>query len=274
MFTTALQPATTILEKALIYIDQAVVHGFAQGTLSLRQGGTFEQAFVAGALGSLGASGWSSIMGTGGGAMIAFGALSRGVGAELSGGNFWQGALIGGVVAGLNHAMHKVYPPKGFKGEYWKDSDGEFTRNADGSYNVTNSSEDVGKYSEIEEVVLYGKSKLSQNLDNAANGLGINVATKESLFNYAKKAGELGKGAEKYLKYTKILGRVTGIYGAGSSIYDAYRNPTTGNILKATFNTGMLFLRVNPIVGLGIGILDATGVTNQFFNGVGNFIDR
>lgn len=29
-----------------------------------------------------------------------------GVGSELTGGNFWQGALIGVVVAGLNHAMH------------------------------------------------------------------------------------------------------------------------------------------------------------------------
>lgn len=40
--------------------------------------------------------------------MIAFGALSGGIGAELSGGNFWEGAVIGGVVAGLNHAMHKM----------------------------------------------------------------------------------------------------------------------------------------------------------------------
>lgn len=38
--------------------------------------------------------------------MVAFGALSGGVGAELSGGNFWQGAVTGGIVAGLNHVMH------------------------------------------------------------------------------------------------------------------------------------------------------------------------
>ena len=37
---------------------------------------------------------------------VAFGALSGGIGAELSGGNFWEGAVIGGIVAGLNHAMH------------------------------------------------------------------------------------------------------------------------------------------------------------------------
>lgn len=39
---------------------------------------------------------------------VAFGALSGGIGAELSGGNFWQGAVTGGIVAGLNHAMHKM----------------------------------------------------------------------------------------------------------------------------------------------------------------------
>ena len=37
---------------------------------------------------------------------IAFGALSGGIGAELTGGNFFQGFVIGGVVAGLNHEMH------------------------------------------------------------------------------------------------------------------------------------------------------------------------
>ncbi|QSB26181.1 hypothetical protein [Flavobacterium sp. CLA17] len=38
---------------------------------------------------------------------IAFGALSGGVGAELTGGNFWQGAVTGGLIAGLNELMHK-----------------------------------------------------------------------------------------------------------------------------------------------------------------------
>lgn len=37
---------------------------------------------------------------------MAFGVLSGGIGAELSGGNFWEGAVIGGIVAGLNHVLH------------------------------------------------------------------------------------------------------------------------------------------------------------------------
>ena len=39
---------------------------------------------------------------------VSFRALSGGIGAEFSGGNFWQGAVTGGIVAGLNHQMHKI----------------------------------------------------------------------------------------------------------------------------------------------------------------------
>lgn len=34
--------------------------------------------------------------------------MAGGIGAELTGGNFWEGFVIGGVVAGLNHAMHSM----------------------------------------------------------------------------------------------------------------------------------------------------------------------
>lgn len=38
--------------------------------------------------------------------MIAFGTVAGGAGAALTGGNFWQGAVTGLVVSGLNHAMY------------------------------------------------------------------------------------------------------------------------------------------------------------------------
>ncbi len=38
--------------------------------------------------------------------MIIFGTISGGAGAHLTGGNFWQGAVTGLIVSGLNHAMH------------------------------------------------------------------------------------------------------------------------------------------------------------------------
>jgi len=115
LFQPALQVAQAakgfsgFMMEAGLSVAQAGLHGYAQGILSLMQGGTFEQAFVAGALGSLGASAFRAVAGSfsqSGVGTILFGAVSGGVGSELSGGNFWQGALIGGIVAGLNHAMH------------------------------------------------------------------------------------------------------------------------------------------------------------------------
>jgi len=76
------------------FIVQAAAHGVSQGVLSVMQGGDFLSGAAAGE--------WGSSFG----GDVFFGALSGGIGAELTGGNFWQGAVTGGIVAGLNHAMH------------------------------------------------------------------------------------------------------------------------------------------------------------------------
>jgi hypothetical protein len=156
------------------------------------QGGDFVQGFVSGGLGSLGAEAWGGAMkymgyekfagstvGT-----VAFGVLSGGVGAELSGGNFWQGAVTGGIVAGLNHAMHKTYPPDKFKGRSWRDKDGIFSQTKNGGYSVDNSPENFGYYREIEEVSVVGKLKTSndlEKLDKAVTSIGIVSDYNESL---------------------------------------------------------------------------------------------
>lgn len=94
-------------ETAQVF-TQAGLHGVSQGFFGMFDGGNFFQGFVSGALGSIGAKGWSSLMGSGGASMIGFGALAGGVGAELSGGNFFKGFMQGGIVAGLNHQLHQI----------------------------------------------------------------------------------------------------------------------------------------------------------------------
>ena len=106
----------------------AAAHGTFQGTMTAISGGKFWSGFAAGALSSIAASAWSggdtitdngnytmSITkhaglgaGTGDLGMIAFGTVSGGAGAALTGGNFWQGAATGLVVSGLNHYMHEI----------------------------------------------------------------------------------------------------------------------------------------------------------------------
>lgn len=107
---TATQIAKELGKLGTIFV-QGTAHALAQGTLSLMQGENFGSAFVSGFLGSLGASAFSSAAGKFANSTvgtIAFGAISGGVGAELTGGNFWQGAVIGGFVAGLNHGLHMI----------------------------------------------------------------------------------------------------------------------------------------------------------------------
>ena len=100
-----------------------MAHGTFQGGMTAISGGKFWSGFAAGALSSIAANAWS-----GGGessnyhgagrfansdvGMIAFGTVSGGAGAALTGGNFWQGAVTGLVVSGLNHAMHKIHENK------------------------------------------------------------------------------------------------------------------------------------------------------------------
>jgi hypothetical protein len=79
-------------------------------------------------LGSLGASAFGEIAGEAANSTvgtIALGAAAGGIGSELTGGNFWQGALIGGVVAGLNHTLHMEKTAT--------DNDDEYLLNKDGS---------------------------------------------------------------------------------------------------------------------------------------------
>ncbi|WP_312903060.1 RHS repeat-associated core domain-containing protein, partial [Chryseobacterium taichungense] len=107
---TSTQIAQELGKLGTIFV-QGTAHALAQGILSLVQGQGFGSAFVSGFLGSIGASAFTaaagkfanSAVGT-----IASGAVLGGVGSELTGGNFWQGALIGGVVAGFNHVMHEM----------------------------------------------------------------------------------------------------------------------------------------------------------------------
>jgi RHS repeat-associated protein len=100
---------------------QAAAHGTFQGGMTAISGGKFWSGSAAGAISSIASSafswdgngtseglGWGSSVRDSGAGMIAFGTVSGGVGAELTGGNFWQGAVTGLVVSGLNHYAHEM----------------------------------------------------------------------------------------------------------------------------------------------------------------------
>jgi RHS repeat-associated protein len=112
--------AQGIKELGARFVFQAFAHGSSQAVLAGIQGGDMLAAFASGALSSM-ASGlwaggaqageWKGLGGTwakGDFGTVAFGTISGGAGASLTGGNFWQGAATGLVVSGLNHAMHRM----------------------------------------------------------------------------------------------------------------------------------------------------------------------
>ncbi|HEU4496925.1 MAG TPA: RHS repeat-associated core domain-containing protein, partial [Flavobacterium sp.] len=115
--------AESIKQLGSRIVFQALAHAFFQGTVSGVQGGNFWTGFASGAISSLVSSAWgggkmeksnTAWKGLGGNwghsdfGTIAFGTVSGGAGAALTGGNFWQGAATGLTVSLLNHVVHKI----------------------------------------------------------------------------------------------------------------------------------------------------------------------
>lgn len=80
---------------------------------------------------------------------------------------------------------------------------------------------------------------------------------------------DVGKGINKLGDITKGVGLVTSLVDAGLAIKQAYENPTAGNITKALFKSTMVAIeaygKVNPVVGIFLGILDLSGATDALF---------
>ena len=90
---------------------QTLAHGHLGGIMSGMSGGTYGQGFLSGSAGSLIGGGASSLLQNSGPVFqaigtVSAGALAGGIGAEIMGGNFWDGARNGAISAGLNHAVH------------------------------------------------------------------------------------------------------------------------------------------------------------------------
>ena len=86
-------------------ILKTATHATFQGGLSVAQGGDFLTAFASGAVG--GAVGTQAAK-LGNAATIGASMLMGGATAELSGGDFWKGATVAGIVAGANDVAHRI----------------------------------------------------------------------------------------------------------------------------------------------------------------------
>lgn len=117
VFTTTAGAATQFaasIGKVGSAFLQAAAHGVAQGTLSLMQGADLSAAGMAAITGFVTSGVMSGLTEIAPsvtkslGASMTIGGVVGGVTSELAGGNFWQGAVVGAVVAGLNHTFHQM----------------------------------------------------------------------------------------------------------------------------------------------------------------------
>lgn len=121
LFNGICQVTATLTANQVGYIvgaAQMVMHGVSQGVIQGISGGadfgqTFISAMISSAVSSA-VSGAGNIAGLkdNGFRTILFGTVSGGLSAELTGGNFWQGAATGLVISGLNHAVHEAFGPE------------------------------------------------------------------------------------------------------------------------------------------------------------------
>ena len=87
---------------------QAGAHATVGGAVSMGQGGSFGSGALSGGLSSVAGS-FTSSWGTVG--QYGVGAATGGLGSVIGGGNFWEGAVTGAIVTGLNHAAHALTDP-------------------------------------------------------------------------------------------------------------------------------------------------------------------
>lgn len=188
---------------------QAIIHGFSQGVIQGISGGAdFSQTFISAMVASIVAG---SVQGAGniaglkdsGFRTILFGTVSGGISAELTGGNFWQGAATGLIVSALNHTVHKIVQEKlidimfeELENKYPYYIDGVAERELFFQYDNGNG--------ELKAAVRYLDNK-RENVYSCA--LRVSIALDESGFIIPAKAGLTLKGFGNYIVKASFLAK-------------------------------------------------------------------
>ena len=82
----------------------------------------------------------------------------------------------------------------------------------------------------------------------------------------AAQLGGLANQAGALATTFKVVGKIAGGYSAFNAWKDAINKGGTGRYTKAVAESALLFIKMNPAVGVTIAILDLTGATDKFFD--------
>ncbi len=202
---------------------QTLAHGHLGGLMSGMNGGTYGQGFLSGAAGSLIATGAGSLFSHSNEVVQSFGsigggALAGGVGAELAGGNFWDGARNGAISAGLNDAYHSLLKPKIFVQNF------DETLDFDKYSNVLESNLENNGFSSRLEVLEYSDWRAFVEF---AKG---NPYASVSIRDFYSRGDPLDNGI---LGYAKLGSNKAIVYGKGTYLGHSY-NPSTMDVVNVT----------------------------------------
>ncbi|CAN1576321.1 Rhs repeat-associated core [Spirosomataceae bacterium] len=118
-----------------------------------------------------------------------------------------------------------------------------------------------------------GMAAKTELMDYAVRDLaGLSRKSFDKLSDFAKTSREmeaLGKAGTKYLRYSKGLGAVGSGIGVLSAAYQAYNNPTVGNLTRLAVQGAAVGAGFIPVVGWGIAIGIGTAYAlygDQFYN--------
>ena len=213
-------------------------------------GAGFLSAAAGGFFGSLGASAWKGATNFENpyaiaASTVAFGALSGGVGAELAGGNFWQGAVTGGIVSGLNHAMHEGMD---------EDPSKKIKRAA------AKGKKNIGKISE------YGEAGIATRQ--------LIMTEARSSMTVSERIGTFSKFAAKYQRLSRIRGLLgkanngLNIFETSSNIFDYGSGEISGASLSYKLGTTAASIGTSSAVGTEFG--GPWGAAAGFIVGLGS----
>jgi hypothetical protein len=256
------------------------------------QGGNFWNGFAAGAISSLAASAWQggttttkycdgvngtvSHQGVGGflgmsgsGGMIAFGTIAGGAGASLTGGNFWQGAVTGLIVAGLNHAVHMINKPKTLVVGIYGAGDEDVSGNPDLKKLVEKLGGEAMFQSNFgendDEIIAYLKSghNLGYDLEIYAHSRGATATVR-----IANKLGAMNIMISKITLYDPV-----GFYGGGNLNFEYPNVMQVTNYYQRNPVDGVAFWANNPFKGSPVSgsfqfpSINNVNLTGRYYNG-------
>ena len=270
---------------------QALAHGTFNGGMAQAQGGSFINGFAAGSLSSIASSVWSggptndktyefgggasktftnrSVAGLGGSfggstaGMIAFGTIAGGAGAALTGGNFWQGAVTGLVVSGLNHAMHSIDPP-GKKGKYYsskpKYKDPKMQEHYDEAVTLSEWSKSNAGLT---------REQIINQADNQGTSLNSQQGGPSLRYVFHPKTGNVID-----MRHMLIMGNNGPIVGYSVEAIQKYNGLKSGMNSQDFYSNSLGYEFYNTYNDTGVQLMRFLGVGTNFSSSVNSYLNR